>query len=143
MTDDNLITEQFERSEPASHGRAEAFWQGGAAGQLRLMRCQDCGRYLHPPLPRCPACHGARIEAATVSGRGTVYSWTLNRYPWLPSMPVPYVVAQVDLVEQEGLRLTSNIVGCDPTEVHIGMPVEVCFVRAGAAYIPLFRPVAP
>jgi uncharacterized protein len=55
-------------------------------------------------------------------------------------MPVPYVVAEVELAEQRGLRLVTNIVGCDVDAVAIGMPVVVCFARAGDAHIPLFRP---
>ena len=55
-------------------------------------------------------------------------------------MPVPYVVAEVELVEQRGLRLVTNIVECDLDAVAIGMPVVVCFARAGDAHIPLFRP---
>jgi hypothetical protein len=80
------------------------------------------------------------VHAEPVSGRATVWSYTVNRYPWVPSMPVPYVVAQVELVEQAGLQLLTNIVECDIDAVHIGMKVSVCFARAGDSYIPLFRP---
>jgi uncharacterized OB-fold protein len=55
-------------------------------------------------------------------------------------MPPPYVVAEVELAEQPGLRLLTNLVDCGPGSVRVGMDVTVCFARAGQASIPLFRP---
>jgi uncharacterized OB-fold protein len=77
-----------------------------------------------------------------VSGRGVVYAFTVNHYQWLPAMEPPYVVALVELVEQDGLRLLSNIVGCPVDEVRTGMEVEVVFARSEDVYVPLWRPIA-
>jgi hypothetical protein len=46
----------------------------------------------------------------------------------------------VELPEQAGLRLTTNIVGCAPNDVEIGMPVEVTFETFEDIALPLFRP---
>jgi uncharacterized protein len=127
--------------EPPVTGRSGDYWRSGANGKLRIACCQSCGHLTHPPLPVCPICHARDLRPKVVSGRGTVYSWTLNRYQWTPGMVPPYVVAQIELVEQSGLLILSNVLECDPAEVFIGMPVEVCFARAGEAYIPLFRAV--
>ena len=35
----------------------EHFWRGGREGELRFLRCGPCGTFVHPPSPRCPACH--------------------------------------------------------------------------------------
>ena len=64
-----------------------------------------------------------------MSGRGVVHTYTVNHQPWYPGLDPPYVVAIVALPEQEGLRLTTNIVGCAPDDVRIGMPVRVTFER--------------
>jgi len=125
VTAPKVITEPFARVRPKITGRNAHFWQGGADGQLRLLRCQSCGTYLHP-----------------LSGRGAVYAYTINHYPWVPDMEPPYVVAEVELVEQEGLRLMTNIVECPLDRVRTGMEVEVVFARHGDVFIPLFRPVA-
>jgi uncharacterized OB-fold protein len=135
--------ESFERVEPPLTERTEAFWTSGADGVLRIAGCGSCGRYQHPPRPVCSRCHSRDIAPVAVLGRGTVWSWTVNRYQWQRAMPAPYVVAEVELTEQPGLRLLTNIVDCEPEEVRIGMAVEVCFARSGDAFIPLFRPVAP
>ena len=58
-------------------------------------------------------------------------------------MAPPYVIAEVELVEQADLRLLTNVVGCEAEAVRVGLPVEVCFARTGATHVPLFRPVAP
>jgi uncharacterized OB-fold protein len=137
----NVVDEGFVRVEPVPTPRTADFWAAGADGQLRIARCATCGRYQHPPRPVCSGCRGRDVRPEAVSGLGAVWSFTINRYPWVPSMPVPYVVAEIELVEQPGLRLLSNVIGCAVDAVHIGMRVCVCFARAGDAFIPLFRPV--
>lgn len=134
------MIEEVERVAPPLTARTAGYWTAGAEGVLRIARCGSCGRYQHPPLPICPSCHSGDISFDPVSGRGTVWSWTLNRYQWVPSMPPPYVVAEVELAEQEGLRLLTNLVDCDPSSVRVGMEVSVCFVQAGESFLPLFRP---
>jgi uncharacterized protein len=134
------VAESFVRPEPPVTGRSGEYWRSGADGELRIACCQSCGHFSHPPLPVCPKCHARDLRPKVVSGRGTVYSWTLNRYQWTPGMLPPYVVAQIELVEQPQLLILSNVVECDPDEVSIGLPVQACFARSGDAYIPLFRP---
>jgi uncharacterized protein len=140
VTAPKVITEPFARVRPKITQRNAHFWQGGADGVLRLLRCADCGTYLHPPSPVCSSCRSMRVSPEAVSGRGTIYAHTLNHYRWLPAMEPPYVVAEVDLVEQEHLRLMTNIIGCDVDDVHTGMEVEVVFAVQGDVYVPLFRP---
>ena len=74
-----------------------------------------------------------------MSGQGTVVSFTVNHQVWIPGLPVPYVVAIVELAEQAGLRFVSNIVGGSVDEVHIGMPVRVTFEQIEDVWIPLFE----
>jgi uncharacterized OB-fold protein len=107
-----------------------------------VTRCTSCGYYLHPPSPRCPKCLSDAIEPQAVSGRGSVYTFTINRRAWVPGLEVPFVLAIVELDEQSDLRLMTNIVDCTPEEVEIGMPVEVTFVQRSDAFVPLFRPAA-
>jgi uncharacterized OB-fold protein len=140
MTAPNVIAEAFPRVRPKITGRNAHFWQGGAEGVLKLLRCQECRRYLHPPTPVCPFCRSMRLAPEGVSGRGSVYAYTVNRYQWLPDMEPPYVVALVELIEQEGLRLMTNVVGCPVDRVRTGMEVEVVFSPNGEVYVPLFRP---
>jgi len=119
-----------------------AFWTGGRDGELLIIRCTSCGYWIHPPTPRCPHCLSDAVEPQAVSGRGTVYSYTINRQAWVPGLEVPFVIAMVELYEQPGLRLMTNIVDCPTEEVEIGMPVEVAFVERGEAFIPVFHKVA-
>jgi uncharacterized OB-fold protein len=75
-----------------------------------------------------------------VSGRATVATFTVNHQPWIPGFDPPYVVAMVEIEEQPSVRLTTNIVGCRPEEVRIGMPVQVLFEHHDDVWIPLFEP---
>jgi uncharacterized protein len=127
-----------ERTPPVLTEATAAFWTGGAEGVLRICRCRSCGGWLHPPQPVCRWCRGREIVPEATSGRGTVWSFTVNRYPWSAAIRPPYVLAEVELVEQAGLRLLTAVVDCP--DVRIGMPVAVRFERAGDAWIPVFAP---
>lgn len=94
---------------------------------------------MHPAPAACPECGGA-LTWAPVSGRGTVFTFTVNHQPFNPEVPVPYVVALVALAEQDDLRIPTNVVDCDPDAVAIGMPVRVQFEERDGVYFPLFAP---
>ncbi|MFQ6396269.1 thiolase C-terminal domain-containing protein [Nocardia sp. KC 131] len=116
------------------------FWRSGADGVLRISHCGDCGRHFHPPMPLCPSCRSGAVSLAPTSGRAVVVGFSVNHQTWLPAFPPPYVVAVVALAEDDRARLTTNIVGCEPDEVHIGMRVRVRFEQQEDLYLPLFEP---
>jgi uncharacterized OB-fold protein len=130
------------RSLPFVDADNEHFWTSGADGQLRVLRCGACGFWIHPPAPVCRRCLSRNVGPDVVSGRGIVRTFTVNHHPWRPDMMVPFVIASVELVEQAGLYLTSNVVGCEPGEVRPGMTVEVAFEAFEDVWLPLFRPPA-
>jgi uncharacterized OB-fold protein len=125
---------------PAITAENAFFWRAGEAGVLRFMRCCICGFYIHPPLPMCRVCKSRDVQDEPVSGRGTVLTYTVNRQVWEVGLEAPYVIAIVELAEQRGLRLTTNIVNCRLEEVRIGMPVCVTFERYDDVWLPLFEP---
>lgn len=118
------------------------FWKGGEDGALRILQCGDCSHWIHPATPVCPACLSRNVAPKAVSGAGTVYSYTINVQPWNPTFEHPYVIAVIELDEQADLRVVSNIYGCDPDDVYIGMRVEVFFEPFEEVWLPLFRPLA-
>ena len=118
------------------------FWTAGERGELVFWRCADCGYWIHPPSPRCPACLSSNVRTEAVSGRGVVHSFTVNHQNWNPTMPSPYAIALVELAEQQGLRLMTNIVDCSPDDVRIGMDVQVVFEQYDDVWLPMFAPAA-
>lgn len=125
---------------PAITAENAFFWRAGEAGVLRFMRCRSCGFYVHPPLPICRVCKSRDVQDEPVSGRGTVLTYTVNRQVWEAGLDAPYVIAIVELAEQRGLRLTTNIVNCQLDEVRIGMSVRVVFEQHEDVWLPLFEP---
>ena len=119
-----------------------AFLTGGHDGRLLIMQCRDCDYYLHPPTPVCGRCLSTSVAPTPVSGRGTVYSYTISEYAWHPAFPPPYVIALVALEEQPELRLTSDLLGCPPERVRVGLPVRVTFVDCGEIALPVFAAAA-
>jgi uncharacterized protein len=66
----------------------------------------------------------------------------VNHQQWNPTVPVPYVIALVEIDEQPSVRIMTNIVGCEPEDVHIGLRVKVRFAEHDDVYLPLFEPEA-
>ncbi len=118
----------------------EHFWLGGADNELRFLRCGSCRYYVHPPAPLCPECLSRDLSPEAVSGRAVVHTFTVNHQPWIPGFDPPYVVAIVELDEQEGLRLTTNLVNCKPEDISIGLRAHVLFEDLGeGVFLPLFE----
>ena len=118
----------------------EWFWTAGADGRLRIQGCEDCKALVHPPVPVCPSCRSRSSAPTEVSGRATVVGFTINSHPWLPGFDPPYVIAVVALAEDPTVRLTTNIVGCEPEDVRIGQEVTVRFEQHDDVWLPLFEP---
>jgi uncharacterized OB-fold protein len=115
------------------------FWCGGADGKLHILRCEACGLWIHPYAARCPKCRSDKVAPQAVSGRGQVAGFTVNVQPWLPGVPVPYVVAIVELDEQADIRLICNMPRTPIEAVKVGMPVKVFFEAYGDIHLPMFE----
>lgn len=125
------------------------FWEGTQAGELRIQRCSDCGLFRHLPTPMCPECSSLDYQWATVSGRGFVYSYVIVRHPVHPAIrekeQTPYNVCVIELEEQAGLRICSNVLNIAPEDIGIDMRVRVTFVPSvdePDVVLPVFLPVA-
>lgn len=116
------------------------FWTGGAEGRLLILRCGSCGFWVHPPEQACPRCAATDLAPRPVSGRGKVFTFTVNRHAFNPTVPLPYVIAIVELEEQTDLRFTTNVVNCAPEAVSVGLPVRVLFEEHGEVFVPVFEP---
>ena len=114
-------------------------------GELLVLRCDHCGYLNHPPDVSCARCGAVGFEPVRVSGRGTIYSFTVVRQAFSPVFvaEVPYVISMVELDEQPGLVMIANIVESSPDALEIGMPVEVTFEDRGEYVLPQFRLASP
>jgi len=115
------------------------FWEATARRQLEILRCQTCKTWVHYPKPSCWNCSSGDLKPERVSGRGTVYSYTVTHQD-VPGYTAPFAVVIVELEEQAGLRMVSNVLDVPPEDVRIGMPVEVTFQPvAEDVWLPLFK----
>lgn len=132
---------EYAKPIPDPDGTAAPFWQGAAAGELRVQQCVQCGHHQHYPRKLCIRCGGEPAWQPT-SGRGTVYTFTVVRQFGLPPFrdELPYVVAMIEL--EEGVRMLGNVTDVSVDDVHIGMSVEAYAVLAEEDIaIPYWRPV--
>ncbi|MGH2632228.1 MAG: Zn-ribbon domain-containing OB-fold protein [Tepidiformaceae bacterium] len=117
---------------PEPNAVSQPLWDAAREHRLVLQRSKKTGRYVYYPRAVSPFGANDDLTWAPVSGRGTVYSYTVARRPTAPQWAEdgPYVIAIVRL--EEGPHLTTNIVGCDPDAVRIGMQVVADFADVTA-----------
>ena len=124
---------------PVADEETKPFWEYTKKHELRVQRCQGCGKLYYPVNPICPHCLHMGADWAKLSGKGTVYSFIIAQRRYHPAVPVPYVVAIIEL--EDGIRMISNVVECKPEDVRVGMPVEVVFDDLSPEFsLPKFKP---
>jgi hypothetical protein len=126
---------------PRVDEESRGYWEALARHELYFQRCRDCGTKRFYPRALCPRCLSPAIDWVRASGHGSVYSFTITYQNQAAGFreEVPYVLAIVELAE--GIRLMTNVVGCPPEQVRIGMPVEVVFDDVTPEItLPRFRP---
>jgi uncharacterized OB-fold protein len=140
VTDEQLLAAY--PAEPVDHD-TKAVYQGFLDHRLLVNRCRSCDRWHAPPSPSCPSCWSFDVAAQEVSGRGRVYFVVrLHQGPATPGVDYtsPYPVATVELAEQEGLRVTAPLVGCNAADIAIGLPVSVTWIERSGSPFPAFEP---
>jgi uncharacterized OB-fold protein len=121
----------------------QPFWDAAAEHRLVCARCRACGTFRMPPSPFCPKCRSQELDWPELTGRGTVFTYTIVHHPVMPALAesVPYAVAAVDLEGVGGVRLIGNLVDVDTDAIRVGMAVDLVWadIREGLS-VPRFRP---
>jgi uncharacterized OB-fold protein len=119
----------FEKPLPIPTPTTAPFWEGLNAGIVRIQRCTSCNAWVFYPRHRCPHCLSDALSWQDVSGRGTLYTFTIARQPTSPHFAgeVPQLLAVVEL--DEGVRLTTTLVDIAPEAIEVGMKVKPYFDR--------------
>jgi len=130
------------RPTPIEDDISRPFWDACRQHELRVQRCEVCHNFQYFPGPICRACASTDLTWSAVSGLGTVYSFVVVHNVVTPGFPPdqPYVVAWIELPEQRGLRLLSNVVDCPLNDVRIDLRVEVAFLDSDDFSVPVFHP---
>ncbi|MFL6239379.1 MAG: Zn-ribbon domain-containing OB-fold protein [Actinomycetes bacterium] len=123
---------------PSANAETLPWWEAARDHRLVTQSCVSCKALRHPPGPICPECSSDDSTWLELSGRGTVYTYTVVHQQFVPA-DVPYVVIAVDL--PEGVRMVSNLVEAAVSDVRIGMPVQVVWEDMGPELaLPRFAP---
>ena len=128
------------RALPSPTPETQHFWDGTREGELRLQRCDACGKVFFPPRPFCTACASRKVSVVPASGKAVLWSYVIHHRPVAGFTP-PYAIAVVQLAE--GPRMMTNIVECPqtPEALQLDMPLEVVFEKQNDnVTLPLFRP---
>lgn len=116
------------------------YWEALKNGKLMLCRCDDTGKWIHPPLERSRFT-GGPVHFEEVSGKGTIFSYIVVRQALVPGRVPPYVIGLVELAEQPALRIDA-VIDVDPLDIRIGQPVQLRIVALGESgyRVPEFVP---
>jgi hypothetical protein len=132
-----------DRPLPRPTPETQEFWNGAKRHELRIQRCNACGRAYFFPRPFCPNCGSDDVAWFTASGKARLYSYVISHRPGpgFRDADVPYAIAVVEL--EEGPRMMTNIVGAEPTpeNLPIDMPLQVTWEQqTDEITLPLFKP---
>lgn len=132
---------------PAPAPAEAPFWDATQRGVLSVQRCTGCSRLAYPPSAVCTNCllDPPSFEWMPISGDATLATWTIVRDAFLPGFAsfTPYIVGEVEIPEQAGLRIIARIVDLDPDDLSIGLELHVDFVDGGeSTRVPVFRTVS-
>lgn len=128
------------RPRPALNQDNTFFFDACREHRLLIQRCASCHTLRHPPGPCCPECGSFEWDTVQASGQASVYSYVVAHHPRHPAFDYPLIVAVVELAE--GTRLITNLVGIEPDDVEIGMPVSLEWLDADPELtLPVFRPI--
>jgi uncharacterized protein len=137
-----------DRPRPTPSALTEGFWEAARQHRLVVQRCDRCAVMRHYPQPMCAECHSEAWTWTPLSGRGTVYTFTVTHQAFHPAWAdrVPFAVATIALAE--GVRMVTDLPTEDIDHVTIGAPVECWFedheMDDGSTFtFPRFRLVAP
>jgi uncharacterized OB-fold protein len=128
------------RTLPIPTPDSERFWAGCAEQQLWMQKCGNCGEINWFPRGMCVNCSADELEWIELSGRGTIYSFSIVDRPPSTAFPPRYALALVDLVE--GPRMMTHIVGVEFDSIRIGLDVRVQFDQhSESIWLPVFTAV--
>jgi len=137
-----MSEQTYDKPVPVPDLITRGFWEGANNGEFRIQRCPRCRHFQFYPRAWCTTCTSLELEWHVASGIGSIYSFTVIRRHTSPAWAalLPYVVAVVEL--EEGPRLMTNIIDCDPESVFVGMPVRVQLTQITPEIaLPLFKPI--
>jgi uncharacterized OB-fold protein len=109
---------------------ARVFWEMAFEGRLAIQRCSMCRAWRWPPSGFCAACHDWNADWEVVPGNGTLAAVVTLHRSFDPAFAdaVPYVIALIAIDGTDGqVMMLSNVVGANPTQVHVGLPVRAVF----------------
>jgi hydroxymethylglutaryl-CoA synthase len=90
-------------------------------------RCNQCGTVHYPPQRICAKCQGKDdFEAYKLSNKeGKIFTYAIDSLT--SSREIPAIFGVVDF--DGGGRIMCEVAECEPSQMKIGMPVEMCFRR--------------
>lgn len=131
--------------ELAPDRHTQPFWDAARQHRLEVPHCRSCGVFVVPPTGYCPRCRTQDLEWVQLSGRATLYTYTVVWHPVAPALSgtVPYILAVVKLPDAGDAKFVTNVVECTLDDLYIGQELDIVWTKHSGEYVlPRFRPVS-
>ncbi|MDP6980179.1 MAG: OB-fold domain-containing protein [Myxococcota bacterium] len=129
----------FEKPLPVATATSKPFWEALTRHEVQIQQCADCQAWIYYPRAFCPECLSPKLEWKQISGKGTLYSFTIARRPtapfWADEVPQLIVVVELD----EGPRLTSTLCNVEEGDIRVGMRLQPVFDDVSGKDVTLLR----
>jgi uncharacterized protein len=132
-----VTTETLPVPEPTPVSRP--FWDGLSQHRILVQYSPSLSRYVFYPRALAPGTLADDLEWREIDGAGTLYTFTVARRPtgppWVDAVPQLLAVVQWDA----GPRISTELVGVDPSDIRIGMRVQPVFCGLPESGITLLK----
>jgi uncharacterized OB-fold protein len=124
-----MTTAVYTKPLPVVSPENKPFWDALREHRFVAPRCRDCGNFGWIPYIACRTCLSTDLEWVELSGRATVYSYSIvHRGPGAFNDDVPYVLVLAELEERpRPMLVLAQLVDSPLDEVRIGMPIRVAY----------------
>lgn len=118
---------------------SQPFWDGLADERIVIQYSPSADEYVFYPRTLAPRTLADDLEWREISGRGTLYTFTVAERPtappWADAVPQLLAVVQWD----EGPRISTELVGVEPDDLRVGQRVEPVFDHDPTSGMTLLR----
>lgn len=112
---------------PVPTNTSRIFWDGLKQNKIMIQQCESCNEWVFYPRIHCPHCFSKNLAWRQISGKGSVYAYTVAHIPTLPEFKdeTPQLLAVIEL--EEGVRVNSTLVNIAAEKACIGLRVKPIF----------------
>jgi hypothetical protein len=122
---------------------AAGFWQGCREHELRVPKCNECGRVAWYPRVACGHCLSEHFTWEATASSPRLYTWTTVMFQFIEALKehLPYASGLVDIgIDSPDVNFRLSFILPTSYQLVIGMEMTPVFIDVGQVTVPMFVP---